>query len=279
MEEEKKMGLNALVAQHEDHTRAEEDAPFEHHVTPVPTQALARLDRFATASLLATGLAHEIANPLACLVAALDWTNERVERMRKNGGADTAQIDRLIPDVELAMVSAQTITALVRDFQLFLRPDEVTPLVGTSEVKPAVDRALQMARARLGAVTPVSTDLGQAPSVRIPATRITQIVLNLLLNAADALADRPWSANVVEVVVDTVDGRALIQVRDNGPGMSPELRRRIFEPGRSTKGGDASLGLGLAISRQLARLSGGDITVTCPPGGGTIFRVVLPPAG
>ena len=273
------MGLNALVAQHEDHARAEEDAPFEHHVTPVPTQALARLDRFATASLLATGLAHEIANPLACLVAALDWTNERVERMRKNGGADTAQIDRLIPDVELAMVSAQTITALVRDFQLFLRPDEVTPLVGTSEVKPAVDRALQMARARLGAVTPVSTDLGQAPSVRIPATRITQIVLNLLLNAADALADRPWSANVVEVVVDTVDGRALIQVRDNGPGMSPELRRRIFEPGRSTKGSDASLGLGLAISRQLARLSGGDITVTCPPGGGTIFRVVLPPAG
>ena len=64
------MGLAALVSQHEDQANGE-DAPFEHHVTPVPTQALARLDRFATASVLATGLAHEIANPLACLMAAL----------------------------------------------------------------------------------------------------------------------------------------------------------------------------------------------------------------
>jgi signal transduction histidine kinase len=80
-------------------------------------------------------------------------------------------------------------------------------------------------------------------------------------------------------VLKTVDARAVIEIRDNGPGMTPETRRALFEPGRSTKNGDTSLGLGLAISRQLARLSGGDITVTCPPGGGTIFRVVLPPAG
>jgi signal transduction histidine kinase len=277
MEEEKDMGLTALVAQHEEHARTEE-TPFEHHVTPVPTQALARLDRFAAASLLAAGLAHEIANPLASLVAALDWTNERVARMRKHGAGDAGQIERLVPDLELAMTSAQAITALVRDFQLFLRPDEVTPIVGTSEVKPAIERALKMARARLGSVTPVATELGEAPSVHIPATRVTQIVLNLLLNAADALADRPWSANLVEVALKTLDGRAAIEVRDNGPGMSPETRRGLFEPGRSTKAGETSLGLGLAISRQLARLSGGDITVTCPPGGGSVFRVVLPPA-
>jgi two-component system, cell cycle sensor histidine kinase and response regulator CckA len=275
MEEEKDMGLAALVSQHEDQANGE-DAPFEHHVTAVPTQALARLDRFATASVLATGLAHEIANPLACLMAALDWTKERVGRMRQSGSADAAQIDRLVPDVELAVVSAQTITSLIRDFQLFLRPDEITPIVGAAAVKPAIERALQMARARLGSVTPLSTELGDAPPVRVPSTRITQIVLNLLLNAADALAERPWSANLVEVVLQTEDGRAVIQVRDNGPGLSPELRRHLFEPGRTGK--QTGAGLGLAISRQLARLSGGDITVTCPPGNGTVFRVVLPPA-
>ena len=269
------MGLAALVSQHEDQTNGE-DAPFEHHVTPVPTQALARLDRFATASLLATGLAHEVANPLACLMAALDWTKERVGRMHQQGSADSTQIDRLVPDVELALISAQTITSLIRDFQLFLRPDEITPIVGTAEVKPAIERALQMARARLGSVTPLSTELGDAPAVRVPSTRITQIVLNLLLNAADALAERPWSANLVEVVLHAEDGRAVIQVRDNGPGLSPELRRHLFEPGRTGK--QTGAGLGLAISRQLARLSGGDITVTCPPGNGTVFRVVLPPA-
>ena len=269
------MGLTALVSQHEDQAR-DDDAPFEHHVTPVPTQALARLDRIATASLLAAGLAHEIANPLTTLMAALDWTNERIERLRKHPVADAVQVDKLATDVELAVVSARAITALVRDFQLFLRPDEVTPVMGAAEVKPAVERALQMGRARLGAVTPVSTDFGEAPAVRVPSTRITQIVLNLLLNAADALADRAWSANAVEVALRTADGRALIEVRDNGPGMPPETRRHLFEPGRTGK--HAGSGFGLAISRQLARLSGGDITVTCPPGGGTVFRVVLPPA-
>jgi len=279
MEEEKDMGLTALISQQEDQAARAEEAPFEHHVTPVPTQALARLDRFATASLLAAGLAHEIANPLAALVAALDWTKERLSRLRERGAADAAQLDRLVPDVEQAIISAQTITALIRDFQLFLRPDEITPIVGAAEVKPAIERALQMARPRLATVTPLSTELGAAPLVRIPPTRVTQIVLNLLLNAADALAARPWSANLVEVRLETADGRAVIEVRDNGPGLSPGLRRHLFEPGRSDKPGATSLGLGLAISRQLARLSGGDITVTCPPGAGTIFRVVLPPAG
>jgi signal transduction histidine kinase len=273
------MGLTALVSQHEDRTQGGDDAtPYEHHVTPVPTQALARLDRFATTSLLATGLAHEIANPLSTLMAALDWTNERVDRMRKQGAADPTQIERLAADVELATISARTITALVRDFQLFLRPDEITPVIGAAEVKPAIERALQMARTRLGAVSPVAAELGDAPSVRVPSTRITQIVLNLLLNAADALADRPWSANLVEVHLGAADGRAVIEVRDNGPGMSPETRRHLFEPGHTGNKQGTSLGLGLAISRQLARLSGGDVTVTCPPGGGTLFRVVLPPA-
>jgi signal transduction histidine kinase len=275
MEEEENMRLNVLVSQHEE--QAEQGpTPFEHHVTPVPTQALARLDRFATASLLASGLAHEIANPLSSLMAALDWTQERVERMRKLGAADTGQIDRLLPDVELAVVSAKAITALVRDFQMFIRPDDVTPVLGATDVKPAIERALHMARARLGTVTPLAIELGDAPPVRIPPTRVTQIVLNLLLNAADALADRSWSANLVEVRLSTADGRALIEVRDNGPGLSPELRRHLFEPGQSGK--EAGTGLGLAISRQLARLSGGDVTVTCPPSGGTLFRVILPQA-
>src|SRR5262252_3501269 len=104
MEEDKDMGLTAMVAQYADQAQ-ETEAPFAHHVTPVPTQALARLDRFATASLLAAGLAHEIANPLSTLMAALDWTNERVERMRARGAGEASQLDRLAPDVQLALMS------------------------------------------------------------------------------------------------------------------------------------------------------------------------------
>jgi two-component system, NtrC family, sensor kinase len=245
-------------------------------VTPVPTEMLARLDRLATTSLLATGLAHELANPLASLVLALDWTNERVTRMRKQGSAAAAELERLAPDLELARVSTDAITAMLRDFQLFLRPNEITPIIMPCEVKPAVVRAIQMARVRLATVSPVSVQLDDVPMVRTPSTRITQIVLNLLLNAADALTNRAWSANQIEVRLYTADGRATIDVRDNGPGLSPEVKRQLFEPGRSTKPNSESLGLGLAISRQLARLSGGDIWVASPPGDGTVFRVVFP---
>ena len=248
-------------------------------MTPVPTDVLARLDRLATSSLLATGLAHELANPLASLVLALDWANERVERIRKRAKPGDLEIERLLPDLELARVSVDAITALLRDFQIFLRPDEITPIIAPCEVKPAVVRAIQMARARLNTVSPLSVQLIDVPKVRMPSTRITQIVLNLLLNAADALTDRAWSANLVEVRLDTMDGRVTIEVRDNGPGLSPEVKRHLFEPGRSNKRDKESLGLGLAISRQLARLSGGDIWVASPPGEGTVFRVVLPAAG
>ena len=242
------MGLTALVSQHEDHAR-DDDSPFEHHLTPVPTQALARLDRFATASLLAAGLAHEIANPLSTLMAALDWTNERVERLRKHAAADAAQLDKLATDVELALVSARSITALVRDFQLFLRPDEVTPIIGAAEVKPAVERALQMARARLGAVTPVSTDFGDAPEVRVPVDahhpdRPQPAAQRGGRAGGPRLERQPHRGGV-----RTADGRAVIEVRDNGPGMTPETRRHLFEPGHTGQAdGGTSLGMGLAIS-------------------------------
>jgi two-component system C4-dicarboxylate transport sensor histidine kinase DctB len=110
----------------------------------------------------------------------------------------------------------------------------------------------------------------------VPANRITQIVLNLLLNAADALSHRPWASNVVQVRVSAADGQATILVKDNGPGIAPEIRHRVFESGTSTKRGANALGLGLAISRNLARMSRGDITVSSPPEGGAAFLVTFP---
>jgi C4-dicarboxylate-specific signal transduction histidine kinase len=239
---------------------------------------IAHLDRLASSSLLASGLAHEIANPLVCLVTALDWLHERIGRLRRVGGAHAHDVDQLVPDLELARVSAQTMTSLVRDFQLFLRPSEITPVIGNVELRPAIDRAVRMARAQLAAVTPLEVELSDAPAVRIPATRVTQIVLNLLLNASEALSDRPWSANLVSVTLKSVEGNAVIEVRDNGPGLSPDVLRNMFEPGRSTKPGGTSLGLGLAICNELVRTSGGRMSVICPPPSGTIFRVVFPPA-
>jgi signal transduction histidine kinase len=243
----------------------------------LPIEAVARLDRMATASLLATGLAHEIANPLSCLTAAIDGLEARLSRLRDQGEASKKELDELASDVELAAVSGNEIFAQVRDFQQFLQPRELETSAPI-DLKPPILRAVRMARARLGAKSPVSVVLEDAPAVRIPGNRITQIVLNLLLNAADAIADRPWSANLVEVRLARVEHWAVIEVKDNGPGIDDATRARLFEPGVSGKAGGRSLGLGLAICRELARAAGGEISVSSPLTGATLFRVALPPA-
>jgi signal transduction histidine kinase len=242
----------------------------------VPAATLARLERLATASLLAGGLAHEIANPLQALMVAHEGLAERLRR-RDFGALARAGLEA---DLELAVVCATGISTLIRDFRYFLRPDEHrTPAPILSEVRPAVERALQMARARLGAVASLSVSIVDPPPVAMPSSRITQIVLNLLLNAAEAFVDGPGArrTNLVDVRVGAGDGRPVIEVQDNGPGLSPEAQAALFEPGRTTKAQGASLGLGLAISRQLARASGGDITAEPAPARGTIFRVTLGP--
>jgi signal transduction histidine kinase len=246
----------------------------------IPVGTLARLERLATGSLLATGLAHEIANPLSALLVAHDGLAEGLRVLARRAPRDgtAALMDHLAADLDMALVSADTITSVIRDFQIFLRPDERTPVPIPNEVRPAVERAIQMARSRLCAVASLSITISDTPPVSMPASRITQIVLNLLLNAADALEEAGranTNANLVEIRVSARPGHAIIEVQDNGHGLSDETQAALFEAGRTTKRQGSSLGLGLAVSRLLARASGGDITAERAPQNGTLFRVTL----
>jgi signal transduction histidine kinase len=277
MMKEDEMPPVAFLAQQEETTPV---LPREALVT-LPIETVARLDRMATASMLATGLAHEIANPLSCLIAALDGLGMQFERLRARGEAVEPigkELAEIASELELASVSGNEIFAQVRDFQQFLRPRELESSAPI-DLKAPILRAVRMSRARLGSKSPVSVVLGDAPAVRIPGSRVTQIVLNLLLNAADALGDRPWNANQVEVRLATVEHWAVIEVKDNGPGIDAATRQRLFEPGVTGKEGGRSLGLGLAICRELARAAGGEISVSSPLTGSTLFRVALPPSG
>src|SRR5262245_35841131 len=116
---------------------------------------IARLQRFATASLLSSGLAHEISNPLSALAAALHALDTRLGRIRARGAVDGGDVADLASDVELARMSQEEVSSVVRDFQIYLRtgdPDNAPP----TDPKPAVMRALRMARIRLSAVGAVS---------------------------------------------------------------------------------------------------------------------------
>ncbi|HVU50319.1 MAG TPA: HAMP domain-containing sensor histidine kinase [Polyangia bacterium] len=240
-------------------------------------EALERLDRLASASVLAAGLAHEIASPLGALLGALDSIERRVRELRRRDGAAARDVDELAEELEIATESTSAITDLVHDFQSFLRAGpEADP--GVADVQKAVERALRLARARLRAVAHVEVELRAAPLVHARASRIVQVVLNLVLNALEALASRERSQNRLTVRVDVAAGRALIEVSDNGPGLPRESVERLFEVGVARRVGRASSGLGLPISRELVRKMGGEITVSSLPGAGTTFLVSLPPA-
>ena len=213
-------------------------------------------------------------------MAALDWTNERVERLRKHAVADAAQLDELATDVELALVSARSITALVRDFQLFLRPDEVTPIIGAAEVKPRSNARFRW-RARASARSlrcrPISAKRRTCGCPRRASRRSSSTCCSTRRTR--------WRTGVERQLrrCGGADGRRPRRHRGarQRPGHDPGDAAQPFRAGphgeERTDGRTQHVaGLGLAISRQLARLSGGDITVTCPPSGGTVFRVVLP---
>ena len=215
-----------------------------------PAATIARLERLATSSLLATGLAHEIANPLSALVVAHDGIADALQALRRaETGTSVAAMEQVASDLEMATAAASTIAHLIRDFQTFLRPDEHTPMPVPNEVRPAVERAVRMARPRISGVASLSVILTDTPPVAMPASRITQIVLNLLLNAADALTECPPSAGARSSIVEvrlfvsgrSTDHRSAGQRARNEPGDA----RRAVRAGSNDQGpGDLTPGSG-----------------------------------
>ena len=246
----------------------------------LPIEAVARLDRMATASLLATGLAHEIANPLTCLIAALD-------AHRGTRRADTAPPRRSVHRQRSGRAGVGPRAGLgerKRDLRSGARLPAVPAAARAGDVGTHLFQAADPARRPDGAGAagrqePGVGGAGEAPRCACRGTAITQIVLNLLLDAADAIADRPWNANLVEVRLST---RAALGGH-RGEGQRPRHRRRdpqrLFEPGVTGKPGGRSLGPRAGdLPRAGPRGGRRDLPVVAALGS-TLFRIALPPAG
>jgi signal transduction histidine kinase len=234
-------------------------------------ETVAALDRMRTGAVLAAGLAHEVSNALVALIAALEGMAELVT---------IADDGEMVGNLDLAREAASAITALVRDFHGYVRAGAVVGR-GSVDPGPPIERALRLAGPRLRRVASVSSHIDDVGTVRASESALTQVALNLLLNAADALPAAEPGVNHIEVKLERRGSDVCLEVSDNGRGIPPGMMARLFEPLVTTKaGGDGatvgSTGLGLAICRELARSFGGQISVHVEPGKGTAFRVLLP---
>jgi len=240
-------------------------------------------DRMASVGTLASGVAHEINNPLAALMANLTVAAEDVaELAREASDAGSAEwITRRLREIEEplrdAFESADRVRNIVRDLKVFSRSDEEK--LGAVDVHHVMDSSLRMAwnevrhRARLVKV------YGDLPLVEGNEGRLGQVFLNLVVNAAQAMPEGRADANEIRVVTKQDDqGRVVVEVHDTGAGIPESVISRIFDPFFTTKAIGEGTGLGLAICHRIVTALGGELNVESEVGKGTVFRTVLPVA-
>ncbi len=225
-------------------------------------ERMVRADRFAAVGEMASGLAHEIKNPLAGLSGALELLAEDV--------AESAEQSELVSDMRHQVARlAHTMESLLS----YARPPK--PRLRSTDLNATLERVLFLIRQQTrGGAMEVQQQLDPAvPAVRADPSQLEQVFLNICLNACQAMNG---AGGALTVRSRAADGRVTVEVEDTGPGIPERLRPNIFKPFFTTK--RQGNGLGLAISARIVAEHGGHIAYHCPPSGGTVFAVTLQPA-
>ena len=220
---------------------------------------------------LATSLAHELNQPLAAILANAQAARRLLLAAEPDIAEVRASLDDIVDDDKRA-------GEVIRRMRALVRKDEFRPEpVDLNEVVRDVRRLLAHDAARRGVTVTLELAPG-LPPVRGDAVQLQQVVLNLLVNAFDAVAGCPHERR--QVVVRTREhlaGAVELMVEDAGDGIPESHVRELFEPFFTTK--QDGLGMGLSISRSILELHGGEISAQAAPGGGARFRCVLPRYG
>jgi signal transduction histidine kinase len=234
-------------------------------------------DRMASVGTLAAGVAHEINNPLAAVVANLELVARDLARI-----SEDLQIGDQLADVfdqlHDARDSADRLRHIVRDLKIFSRAvDEERR--GPVSVKRVLESSLRMAWNEIRHRARLVKDYGDVPAVEANEARLGQVFLNLIINAAQAIREGNSERNLIRIStqVDAASGRVVVEVRDSGSGIPPENLPRIFDPFFTTKPVGVGTGLGLPICHRIVNGLGGEIQVNSQVGKGTAFRVLLLP--
>jgi signal transduction histidine kinase len=236
---------------------------------------LLQVERLASIGLLAAGVAHEINNPLAYVLLNLERVRSSLRCL--GDGRSSVQLGELQTAIEISIEGASRVQSIVRDLTRFSRPDEQQLL--PIDVHRSLDFAIAMAEPELQSHAKLTRNYEPLPLVRASEARLSQIFLNLIINAAHALPVEGARGEIRVVTRTDPSGHAVIEVHDTGLGISSAALRRVFEPFYTTKRPDVGTGLGLTICRDIVVALGGRIEVESSEGRGSVFRVVLPPAG
>lgn len=239
-------------------------------------------DRMASVGTLAAGVAHEINNPLAAVMANLDYIADSLGRMAESdvasmtpGMRDAWIRDEIQSPLDDAVEAAQRVRFIVRDLKIFSRsPDDAER--GPVNVETIIESSLRMAWNEIRHRANLVKRYGRVPEVEGNEARLGQVFLNLIVNAAQSLPPGQAEQNEIRVTTSVEGERVIIEVSDTGAGIPPQIIGRIFDAFFTTKAVGVGTGLGLAICQRIVTDMGGTLTVESELGKGTTFRVSVP---
>lgn len=249
---------------------------------------LYQAEKMASVGQLAAGVAHEINNPIGFIRSNLNTARDYldklealVRRLKAAGDATFAaawregDMDFVLQDfgqlLRESTSGADRVARIVADLKGFSNVDQAEE--ETVNLNDSIRSACNVAASEVGPRAEVILELGVIPRLRCRAGHLNQVFLNLLRNAAYAMARR----GVIRIRSELADGSIRIRFEDNGAGIPESVLPRVFDPFFTTRDVGAGTGLGLTVSRDVIRAHGGEIELESKVGVGTTVTIRLPP--
>ncbi|HYI03107.1 two-component system sensor histidine kinase NtrB [Hyalangium sp.] len=240
-------------------------------------EKLQTADRMASIGSLAAGVAHEINNPLSFMLSNVRFIRDELRVLAGEGDAQAKERLKEVQEaLEEALTGADRVSDIVRDLRTFARGDDGQRV--PVNLHAVLDLCGNIARSQLRHRAQLVKEYGELPLVNASESRLGQLFLNLIINAAQAIPEG-GDVKAHEVKLTTWregEDQVVVEVKDTGVGIPAENLHRLFDPFFTTKPVGVGTGLGLSISHGIVKAMGGRITVQSEPGKGTAFRVFLP---
>ncbi|MBI3179702.1 MAG: HAMP domain-containing histidine kinase, partial [Deltaproteobacteria bacterium] len=232
-------------------------------------------ERFASIGQLASGIAHEINNPVSYVMSNVQYCREVLAGLDAGDASWSAE---LAGNLRTALADAEEGAARIRDVIRDMRSmtRNAKQVTAVFDIGDAVNAALRVTSADVRSCAEVTTELDSELGVLGTMSRLAQVFVNLLTNAVYSIQQTPSRRGKLTLRGYRRGDRVLVEVRDTGAGIEPDHLSRLFDPFFTTKPPEHGSGLGLAICREIVQMHGGEIMVQSTIGHGATFTIDLP---
>jgi two-component system, NtrC family, sensor kinase len=228
-------------------------------------------ERLASMAVLAAGAAHDMVGPLTYVLSNLEYLDVQLATHERD--LAPGRSGELRQCLREAILGATRVRDIVRELPCGAAATTETDI----DLQHLLLSCIKVARTEIDHRARVITEFDAIPSVLGSEPRLSRLFLNLLVNAAQAVAGSPEREHFIRVVTRNEAGRVVVvEISDSGPGIPEENLTRVFEPFFSTKPASEGTGLGLSICRCIVEELGGTLSLESTVGRGSTFRVTLP---